>query len=252
MRAILLFLAFLWPSLAYSQITVPDRVDVHKPIVATLQLGEQIPEGAKVRGSWDLPSASWLPVCLPEDIDPIILAALKAKGIDVLKACGKSIHIWAPPGKHVITASGVWVLTRDVTIGEETFPVLVDFGQYNYNAEVLVGEDPNPPPPPPPPPPPENAVAVILEETDDPRPPWAAKLWGEIRQKWPDKPNELSKVLILDDDQREAQQIVRQVEDSRRPLMVIGTRNSSGEFTVVRSVVVESSWAVRDVEEALE
>ena len=127
MRAILLILAFLWPSLAYSQITVPDRVDVHKPLVATLQLGEQIPEGAKVRGSWDVPGAAWLP-------------------------CGDSIHIWAAPGKVQITASGVWVLTRDVTIGEETFPVLVDFGQYNYNAEVLVGEDPNPPPPPPPPP----------------------------------------------------------------------------------------------------
>jgi len=141
MRAHILLIGLIWAIFsprAAAQIEVPDKVDVHKPLVATLQLGEQIPEGAKVRGSWDVPGAAWLP-------------------------CGDSIHIWAAPGTVKITASGVWVLTRDVTVGEETFPVLVDFGQYNYNAEVLVGEDPNPPPPPPPPPGGPYEIAMFYE-----------------------------------------------------------------------------------------
>jgi len=126
MRTILFAaLAWLVTSAAAAQITItPEEPEPYNIIIATVNLGDQIPEGAKVRGSWNVPTCDWTP-------------------------CGETIHISAKPGKHVIRASGVWVLTKDVTVGEETFPVLVDFGQYSYTKEVLVGEDPVPPPPPP-------------------------------------------------------------------------------------------------------
>lgn len=125
MRSCILLIAWLVTASAWAQITItPDKPEPYDVIVASVNLGDQIPEGAKVRGSWSVESCQWTP-------------------------CGENIHIAAKPGKHTIRASGVWVLTRDVTVGEETFPVLVDFGQYDYTKEVLVGDDPVPPPPPP-------------------------------------------------------------------------------------------------------
>lgn len=115
-------------ALARGQIVItPDKPALHDPITATLNLGTSIPPGAKIRGSWECMSGKWLP-------------------------CGDAIHLWVPAGKHAIRASGIWVLTKDVTVGTETFPVLIDFGQYDFRAEVLVGNGPVPPPPPPPPP----------------------------------------------------------------------------------------------------
>lgn len=126
-------------STAMGQITIfPQSPEAYDIIVAKVNLGDQIPEGAKVRGSWSVQDCKWT-------------------------KCGEDAHISAKPGKHLICASGVWVLTRDVEIGDETVPILIDFGQYNYNMEVLVGEDPDPPPPPPPPPNDEYQLVMFYD-----------------------------------------------------------------------------------------
>ena len=110
---------------AFGQITItPEKPAPYDVIVASVNPGQQIPEGAKVRGSWDCSTLKWTP-------------------------CGANVHMSAAPGKHVIRAFGVWVLTKDVTIGDQTVPVLVDFGQYSFQTEVLIGSDPGPFPPPP-------------------------------------------------------------------------------------------------------
>lgn len=116
--------------LLFSDIEIKPQYEANEPIVATVTITD-VPEGAKLRGSIQIEGASYLP-------------------------CGENtFHIWAGPGKYRITATGVWVLTKDVTVGDQTFPVLLDFGQYSYVKTFVVGEGDVPPPPPPPPPPPQ-------------------------------------------------------------------------------------------------
>ena len=124
-------------SAAFGQITIaPEKPKLHDPIVATLSLGQQIPEGAKIRGSWECTTAQWLSPCV---------------GIVPAGTTCNQIYLWAPAGTHVVRASGIWVLTKDVTVGDQTFPVLMDFGQYDYRASVVVsGGGPGPDPPDPP------------------------------------------------------------------------------------------------------
>jgi hypothetical protein len=119
---------------AMGQITItPPKPGLHEPIIANLSLGPDIPEGAKIRGSWDCGAAKWLE---PSCVGPVAV---------------KQVYIWAAAGTYTIRATGIWVLTKDVTVGEQTFPVLMDFGQYDYRASLVVsGGGPGPDPPDPP------------------------------------------------------------------------------------------------------
>jgi len=140
---IALFLFF--PESSVAEIKVPDTVKQNQPIVATIK-PTAVPDGAKIRGSITVSKASYLPAA--------------EKG---------NFHIWAAPGKHTITATGVWVQTKDIKIGDQTVPVLVDFGQYNESKDFVVEgkENPDPNPGPDPGPIPKNRWIAILEETGD-------------------------------------------------------------------------------------
>jgi len=112
---------------ALAGISVPGEVERDKPVVAVVQM-EGIPEGAKMRGSIQVTDAEYLDGPNPNEY-----------------------HIWGGPGEHQIIATGVWVQTEDVDVGDgKVVPVLVDFGQYRYTASFTVkgGDDPNPPIPP--------------------------------------------------------------------------------------------------------
>lgn len=158
---------------AVAQIDVPDRVDANQPIVAKIAFGD-IPEGARTRGAISVTDGAWLP----------------AGGAD-------TYHIWAAPGSHTIIAEGLWVLTRDVKVGDETLPVLVDFGSYRYTSAFTVGPAPDPKPDPkpdPPPPPPGVRWALVVEETSQ-RTPSQANLWVALRRELPSQ-----RLLIVDKD----------------------------------------------------
>lgn len=227
------YAGFLWLLLTapcWGQITVPESVERDTLAVATLS--NPIPDGAYLAdGGWELIGAT---------------NKQKPSSYDD----GTTLVFTGTPGDYTVIYDGI--LLQDVTFQDgqgNSVTIRSYVGRIKERAAVTVKGDVGPDPPPPPP---ANAVAVILEETDQPRPPWAAKLWGEIRQKWPDQPNQPSRVLILDDDQREAQQVVQQVIDSRRPLLVIGIREADGSFIVHQAVAVEASWGVGDVERYLQ
>ena len=134
---VLLCCCFL-PSRLLAEINVPPKNAPYKPIVITVKPAG-IPANAQVRGSV---------TCLSAD-----LLLGPSEGV---------WHCWAAPGTHSVVASGVWVLTRDVQLGEELVPVLVDFGQYSESASFVVAEDENGPDPPPPP---GDKWLVIIEES---------------------------------------------------------------------------------------
>lgn len=119
---------------ARGQITItPPKPGLHEPVIATLTTGDQVPADAKVRGSWDCGAAKWL--------EPTCAGPVKVN----------QIYIWAPKGTYTIRAFGIWVQTKDITVGDQTVPVLIDFGQYDYRTQLEVsGGGPIPPPPPPP------------------------------------------------------------------------------------------------------
>jgi hypothetical protein len=109
-----LFMLPIGPALA--EINVPSNAEPFKPIVISVSPAG-IPEGAQVRGSVTCSTADLLPG--PSE--------------------GRW-HCWAKPGTHSVVASGVWVLTQDVQVGEQSVPVLVDFGQYSESASFTVGD----------------------------------------------------------------------------------------------------------------
>jgi hypothetical protein len=119
--SLLLILALC--SQAAAQITVPDSVDPHTPIVATL--ASPIPDGAQVQGGWSVTEGQFLPV-------------------------PGGVHIWAGPGKHTVAFRGMWIKTRPIEINGEVVQVLEGFGFVDEQATVTVGEDPGPDPPDPP------------------------------------------------------------------------------------------------------
>lgn len=165
MRCLAVLFVLLLPALAPAQISVPANVAAHKPIVA--KLSANLPPGAQLRGSWNV------------------------TGGDFLEADANAIHIWAGPGVHTVSANGIWVLTKTVTIDGQELQVLIDFGQYAYSAEFKVG---GVVPPVPPPQPPGDRWAIIVEETSN-RTPQLAALWLQLRKTPP-----ASKLLILDKD----------------------------------------------------
>jgi hypothetical protein len=129
---LLAFLAvLLTAALARAEIEVPEQIEPHTVAVARV-VPSDIPEGAQIRGLFEAPTASFV-------------------------GCGpNTYHLTGKPGRHALRAHGMWVLTRDVVIGDETLPVLVDFGWYEYRKTVVIGEgddddgddDDHPPPPP--------------------------------------------------------------------------------------------------------
>ena len=202
--ALLFSFMALWPSLAWADIEVKPQYEDHEPIVATVTITE-VPEGAKLRGSIQIEGASYIP------------------------AGDNVYHIWAAPGKYTIRAQGVWVLTKEVTVGDQTFPVLLDFGQYAYQRTFVVGEGDEPVPPQPPPPPPGERTAVILEETEQ-KTPAQAILWQQIQKEF-----QPQRFLILDDDQPSAAKYLSQAGSVRPVLLVF----QAGQF--LRAVPVPSS-----------
>jgi hypothetical protein len=188
----------------FGDIQVKPQYDNHEPIVATVTITD-VPEGAKLRGSFSVSDASYLPA-----------------GQD-------TFHIWAGPGKHVVSSQGVWVLTKDVTVEGQVLPILIDFGQYQYSKEFVVGEGDDPDPPPIP----GTRNAVILEETDQ-RTPAQGVLWDQLRREF--QPNRL---LILDDDLPTAQKYLPLSKLTQRPVLLVLTDKG----TLVREVLCPASAA---------
>jgi hypothetical protein len=169
----LIFLAVLaCCAVAWGDIEVKPQLEDHEPCVATITI-TGVPAGAKLRGSFAVSDGSYLP------------------------AGENTYHIWAPPGKHLLKATGVWVLSKDVTVGDQTFPVLLDFGQYVYEKTITVGEGPSPNPFPQPDPLPTPGIrwAIIWEESSQ-RTPAQAALLQQVR-----KSSEQGKLFILDPSQ---------------------------------------------------
>ena len=197
----------MMPAICAGQgIEVPKQIAEGEPIVAVL-VPKDIPDGALVRGGWKITDAKFLP------------AAQK-----------NTIHIWAKPGKHVISANGVWVLTKDIKVGDQTVPVLVDFGQYSYEATFVVGEvkpdPPDPTPGPTPHPTPPGKVWVIIVEETKHRTPEQAKLFLDIRK------NLNVKVAIADRDQNHSPSLDAYLEivkedDMPLPAMFVVTEDGT-------------------------
>jgi hypothetical protein len=148
---------------AWGDIDAKPQYDDHEPIVATVTI-TGVPEGAKLRGSFAVSDGSYLP------------------------AGENTYHIWAAPGKHLLSSAGVWVLTKDVTVEGQTFAVLIDFGQFRYERTIVVGGEV----PPVPPPTPGQRWAIVWEETSE-RTPAQAALYLQLRKTW-----EANKLFVLD------------------------------------------------------
>jgi hypothetical protein len=148
-------------------IDCPATARVHEPVVAVVAPTD-VPDGARLRGSFTVATGLSLP-------------------------CGdNTFHLWLPPGKHLLRARGVWILTKDVLVDGQTLPVLLDFGSYEYEHAIVVG-DPGPDPPPPVPPvPPGERWAVIWNETAE-RTPQQANLFVALRKEF-----QSDRLLILD------------------------------------------------------
>jgi hypothetical protein len=203
---------------AWADIEVKPQYNANEQIVVKV-LATSVPEGAKLRGSFQVTGATWdmvsvqnvaelraaasglksIMTSVPVEAQPAIKTAID----EMDKATsGETFHVWAGAGRHTITASGVWVMTKTVTVGTETFDVLIDFGQYNYVKDFVVGPevppgpfpDPDPNPDPDPKPDPSLRRVVILEETKDRTAEFGLLRQLLIREFLPDR------LQILDDD----------------------------------------------------
>ena len=154
------------PSALRGDIDCPATAKVHEPVVAVVAPTD-VPDGARLRGSFTVATGLFIP-------------------------CGdNTYHLWLPPGRHLLRARGVWILTRDVLVDGQTLPVLIDFGSYDYEHVIVVG-DPSPDPPPVPPVPPGERWAVVWEETGE-RTPQQASLYVALRKEFQN-----DRLLILD------------------------------------------------------
>lgn len=124
-----------------ADIDCKDSYEANEPIVVKVAV-TGVPDGARMRGS---------------------ITVSGEAGIWQPDATKGEYGVWASSGEHVITATGIWVQTRDVKIGEETVPVLVDFGQYSYSKAFKVG-DGGPDPPNPPNPSGQYRIALFYSE----------------------------------------------------------------------------------------
>jgi hypothetical protein len=171
----------LLSQIARAEINVPSNVEPYKPIVISVSPAG-IPDGAQVRGSVTCSTADLLP-----------------------GPSGEVWHCWAKPGTHSVVASGVWVLTQPVQVGEQSVPVLVDFGQYSESAFFTVGGDT---PTPPPTPNPKKKWLVIVEESSK-RTPKYANLYNKLRA------SNVARVVIADqhDDSDAIRRYVDEIPD---------------------------------------
>jgi hypothetical protein len=161
------FFAFLACLPAFAEIDVRPQYDVNEAITVKV-VATGIPEGALLRGSFQIPTATWELVAVPngkelravatnlrsqaEKIDAAVQPDAKKAMIDAAQEIERTVgseayHVWAKVGTHTITASGIWVLTDTGTLGGK----LLDFGVYQYTKTFVVGEGDELVPPPPPP-----------------------------------------------------------------------------------------------------
>jgi len=189
-------LASIPPSTATITVT-PKQAEVYEPIDVTLDA--DIPAESRVYGNgW-----TW------------------STGVRTLAVSATEQHVWAPPGKHTIAYSGVWVHTQTITVvdtsgTERTIESLLGIGMIDTSASFTVGEapypdpdpdpdpDPNPPPPPPPLPITEMWIMVV-EEAQDRTPEQARVLLDPTVRRWMEKNGHhlriLDKDLTASDDQ---------------------------------------------------
>ena len=204
-QKLLLFLS-LWActSAAMADIEVKPQFEPHEPIVATVTI-TGVPEGAKLRGSFSVSDGSYLPA-------------------------GENVyHVWAPPGKHTVSAQGVWVLTKDVTVEGQTFPVLLDFGQFKFEKAIIVGPDV----PPVPPPLPGSRWSVIWEETDD-RTPQQGNLFLALRKQYQNGQIQIHDVTNLPPDLRALE--AQRPQNLPLPVQQVIVRQTDGTDRVIRTV----------------
>jgi hypothetical protein len=237
---------------ALADIECNPTYDANEPITVKVT-ATNVPDGAKLRGSFSVTDAKWDLVsvpnaatlreaasglkgilsAIPADLQPTIKAAVD----EMDKATsGDTYHVWAGVGKHTLTAQGVWVMTRTVTVGTETFDVLIDFGQYSYSKTIVVGGDD---PVPPPPPPPGTRWAVIWEETEKGRTPADGNLYLALRKEYP-----TGQLLIKD--VTNLPPSLRALESQRPsnlplPVLMVIARQQDGTDKVVRTIARPSS-----------
>lgn len=188
----ILFLLLLWPASVWADIDCRDTYAPHEPITISVT-ADGVPEGAKIRGTVVVTNAKIKSITQDADklkavVQDLTKAMSTAPG-EIKTILGAAIitlngiiskqqyDVWAPEGRHTVTATGVWVLTRDVQIGEESVPVLVDFGQYGFSKDFTVGtpppvcpvcgKDPCVCPTPPPPPADQKWMVVFFIESKD-------------------------------------------------------------------------------------
>jgi len=150
----------------WAQITIPDIVEPHTPIVAGCNC--TTPEGSEVRIRWSLSSgATLIPV-------------------------GNAAHVWAPPGSHKITASVVWMQFEEIEIPsadgqKKKIRNLLAWDLQNYEKTFTVkgGEDPDPGPGPGPTPSGfKAAIQAALVSIGNPSSRTTlAKIYSEIAEK---------------------------------------------------------------------
>ena len=207
-------------AVAWGDIAAKPQYDANEPIVATVTITD-VPDGAKLRGSFAVSDGSYLPA-------------------------GENVyHIWAAPGKHTLTAQGVWVLTQELVVGDQKVPVLVDFGQFSYAHTITVGPEvpPVPPFPPVPPVPVGERWSVIFEETSQ-RTPQQASLFVSLRKSSP--------IQILDVSQLPpAWAALEKQRPANLPLPVLQVlvRQADKSNKVVRTVSLPASVAEIKAEE---
>lgn len=161
------------PSAATISVT-PTVAEDHEPIVAALDA--EIPDGARVYGN------GW--TC--------------SDGVQTLPVSATVQHIWATPGDHTISYTGVWVHTKTVTIvdkdgNDQTIESLLGIGMIDSSASFSVEGEQSPDPPKPDPPKPGplplgSPLVLILWESSTVTGPEAAtkealRLYCQSRQK---------------------------------------------------------------------
>jgi hypothetical protein len=130
-----LFACVVWLSFASAQITIPDSVDIGKPIVAGCDC--VIPEAAETRVSWFLESMGDGQGEIAIDTGSNFIA-----------------YVWAEPGKYKLTNSVMWVQTQDIQVpgvdGEvQVIKSLIDWGASTYEKQFdVIGVVPEPIPDP--------------------------------------------------------------------------------------------------------
>jgi hypothetical protein len=134
-RQISILLLLLLASPAAAQISLPDAIVQHTPIVAGCSC--IVPPDAEVKFMWRLTGNGGYLLTVED---------------------GKKAHIWAAPGSYTLDATIVWMATDKVTIDGKELRVLIEWDLQQYSKTFKVVEkEPAPPGPDPVPPGPDPA-----------------------------------------------------------------------------------------------